>query len=335
MHMKICFTYNVKKPEGENTNQEYDSPIVINTIKTCIEELGHSVLEIEADEDAFNKLRENKSNIDLVFNIAEGLKGDARESQIPLYCEILNIPYSHSNPTTNALTLDKHFTKLVLKGSGIQTPDFKIVESTDNLENLNLNYPLIVKPNSNGSSLGIFNDSVVDNFDQLKKAVNKVLTGFDKEALIEEFIDGREFTVSLLGNDDIQVLPIVEQKFDFMPKGAKKIAGYELKWIYEDNLTNLHDAYACPPELDSAIEKDIQETAKQIYKVLNVKDCARVDFRMNAQNKLYFIEINTLPGINPNENEISYFPIASRAAGMKYKDLIEKILTSAIKRYYK
>jgi D-alanine-D-alanine ligase len=157
--------------------------------------------------------------------------------------------------------------------------------------------------------------------------------GFEQEALVEEYINGREFTVSVLGNENPRILPIVEQRFDSLPKGMNKIAGFELKWVYEDSLENLEDAYYCPPVLSKKVEEQINEMTLKVYKSLNVRECARLDFRLDENENLYFIEINTLPGINPDPKIVSYFPTSVRKAGMSYKDLIKTILDLASKRY--
>jgi len=262
-----------------------------------------------------------KGKIDLVFNIAEGLTGDARESQIPLFCEVLGIPYTHSGPTTNAIKLDKEFTKLIIKGA-------EIVDVPGSIT-----FPLIVKPNKEGSSKGIMDNSVVRNKEELDKKIKELREALDTEVLVEEYIDGREFTVGVLGNKEIQVLPIIEQKFDFLPAGMNKIAGYELKWLYEDKLKDLKTAYDCPAKIDEKLKDKIEDVSKKIYKLLDVRDCARIDYRLSNDGTLYFIEINTLPGINPDMNQISYFPRAAMVAGMSYKDLISKIISLASERY--
>ena len=333
--MKICFTYNVKHNNSYSTGSsqedlEFDSQEVITSIEKALQKLGHKVFKVEANLDAYNILKENRKKIDLVFNIAEGLSGDARESQIPLFCEMLKIPYTHSSPTTHALKLNKHLAKAVLKSAGIRSPKSQIVESTAQLKTLNLKYPLIVKPNKEGSSKGIFNDSVVRDMAGLKKAVNRLLKNFGVEVLVEEYIDGRELTVALLGNPP-KVLPIIEQKFDFLPKGFNKIAGYETKWIYEDRLDDLSKGYACPAKLSKTIQNNVEKTSLKIWHVLNVKDCARIDYRLKG-NALYFIEINTLPGINPDEKMINYFPLAARKAGISFEKLVDTLINSALKR---
>lgn len=337
--MNVALTYNVKKNKPsvnleKQVDLEFDSMSVIKEIESALGSLGHKALLVEADENAFIKLKELKSKIDIVFNIAEGLWGEARETQIPMICEILKIPYTHSGPTTHAISLDKSFTKLILKGSSdINVPDSHVVKSKDYLIPKTLKYPLIIKPNSEGSSKGVLDKNVVRMERDLKKRIEITSENFTKEVLVEEYIEGREFTVAIIGNENPRVLPIVEQKFDFLPKGMNKIASFELKWQYEDSLKDLHDAYDCPAKINTKLKEKIENTSKEIYKLLDVRDCARVDYRLDNNNKLFFLEINTLPGINPSTNEISYFPLAARTVGISYKDLIGKILTLACVRY--
>jgi D-alanine-D-alanine ligase len=246
---------------------------------------------------------------------------------------MLDIPYTHSSPTVHAIGLNKEFTKLILKSGGIaRVPGSQTVNSNDFVLKQELKFPIIVKPNKEGSSKGVLDKNIVSNEKDLRDRVENLLKEIRVEVLIEEYINGREFTVAVLGNNPPKVLPIIEQKFDFLPKGMNRIASYELKWLYEDTLKDLGDAYVCPAKVEEELRKEIEETSIKVFKFLDVKDCARIDYRLNVNNELYFLEINTLPGINPDETVISYFPIASRAIGMKYKDLIESILKEACKR---
>jgi D-alanine-D-alanine ligase len=304
---------------NEQADADFDSLETIDKIKKTLESLGHSVVMVEANIAAFDKLKELKDSIDIVFNIAEGLDCDARESEIPMFCEVLGIPYTHSGPTTHAIKLDKEFTKLIIKGAGITN----VPGSTK--------FPLIVKPNKEGSSKGIMDDNIVHNQEELDKKTEEIKDKMGVEVLAEEYIDGREFTVSVMGNERLEVLPIVEQRFDMLPPGMNKIASYELKWIYEDKLDDPSEAYDCPAKIDDGLKAKIEDVSKKIYTLLDVRDCARLDYRLDKDNNLYFIEINTLPGITPDA--ISYFPIAAYAAGMSYKDLVAKILSLACERY--
>ncbi len=336
--LKIALAFNVKKSKpskdiSKQVDLEFDSIAVIEGIKSALEKLGHSVVLVEADEEAFLKLGQLKGRVDIVFNIAEGLGGDARESQIPMFCEILNIPYTHSSPTVHAITLNKAFAKLILKGAGgILVPESKTVRSKDDILGLSLTFPVIVKPNKEGSSKGILDKSVVRKRTDLVKIAKEISENWTKEILVEEFIDGREFTVAVIGNQNPQILPIVEQKFGFLPKGMNNIASFELKWLYEDAIKDLSQAYDCPAKLSVKKRRLIEKASKRIYQVLEVRDCARVDYRLRGDD-LYFIEINTLPGMNPDEKIISYLPLAARMAGMSFDQLVQVILESALKRY--
>ncbi len=338
--MRVALTFNVKRNDpsknlNEQSDLEFDSIDVIDGIKDALIDLGHEVLLIEATDSAFIELKKFKDSIDIVFNIAEGMWGDARESQIPLFCEVLKIPYTHSSPTTHAITLNKEFTKFIVKGAGVaRVPSSQTISSKNYQLDKTLSFPLIVKPNKEGSSKGILDKNVISSESDLKRAIKEVSEDFTKEVLVEEYIEGREFTVPVLGNGlDIKVLPVVEQKFDFLPKGMHRIASFELKWVYEDTLKDLHDAYDCPARLGDGLKNEIEETSKMIYQLLRVRDVARLDFRLNSEGNLYFLEINTLPGLISDENVISYLPTSSRVAGMKFKDLVNEILGSAVKRY--
>jgi D-alanine-D-alanine ligase len=217
---------------------------------------------------------------------------------------------------------------------GIKVPSSITITSVKQKLPTDLTFPVIIKPNSEGSSIGVFNDNVCWDFVSLEKQLAVLLAQNHSRAfLIEEYIEGREFTVPVIGNFPARVLPIVEQKFDFLPKGMNKIAGFELKWFYEDTLKNLKDAYDCPANLEKSLEKKINETSLLVYDALNVKDCARIDYRLKDDGTLYFIEINTLPGMSPDESVISYFPLSARAAGFTISSLIAFIIDNACKRY--
>lgn len=334
--MKIGFCFNVFHEDGGGFNRQLDSdsPETIAGIRQTLESLGHEVREIEADETIFQKLAAVKDQIDLVFNIAEGLYGDARESWVPMACEILKIPYTHSRPTVHAIKLDKTLTKLAVAGLGAEVPKSVLIgnEAVDKLEGID--FPVIIKPNSEGSSMGVFDANVVESVDQLNKRLTELrLQGLEGKLLAEEYIDGREFTVGMLGNgESVQVLPVIEQNFDFLEPGMRPIAGYELKWLVEDKLSDLTRAYTCPANLNAHELAEIETTSKRIFNGLGVWDCARIDYRMDKSGKLYFLEINTLPGINPNPNLVSYFPLAARKAGITYEQLLQRILELAGER---
>lgn len=335
--MVIGFTYNVK-PEGDKVGleyeMEYDAWETIQSVKRAIEANGHEVVMIEANLDAFEILRQHKSHIGLVFNMAEGLPGDARESQIPVYCEVLGIPYTHSGPTAMAVKLDKHLAKQVVLAGGLLAPRGWVVRHGDvsGMAITNIEFPVIVKPNNEGSSMGVFDKSVVYSFEDVHTRVAELQAAGVSDVAIEEYIDGREFTVSLLGNVP-EVLPIIEQRFDFLPEGMHKIAGYEVKWIYETKMKDISEAYACPAPLSGDQQELISSTAQKIFTLLDLKDICRIDFRMTGGGKLYFIEVNTIPGLIEDRIAPSYFVYSAYTAGMTYDELIGRILGSAMERW--
>jgi len=246
---------------------------------------------------------------------------------------MLNIPFTHSGPLTNTITLDKNLTKIVLSHYKILTPKYIWVTDMSGVSDNNLKYPLIVKPNREGSSVGIFNENLVYTKLKLFERVKWILHTFKQPVLIEEYIDGREFTVSVMGNSPAKVLPIVEQNFEIFPENMPRFASYEAKWFFEDHLPDAKLAYHCPAPLSTNVQKKIEEICLEVFKLLNCKDVSRIDLRMDKNENIYVLEVNTLPGLNPNENEVSYLPVAARRAGFTFEGLVNTILNEAIKRY--
>ncbi len=308
---------------------EWDTEETINAVRDAIAE-RFSVVMIDANEKAYNKLVTHRP--DFAFNMAEGLHGVSRESQIPAILEMLQIPYLGSDPLTLGICLDKSRAKEILSYYHIPTAPFSVVRSMHNLEDIRLKFPAIVKPLHEGSSKGIYNSCVVHNPNELANEVKIILETYNEPALVEDFLPGREFTVALLGNgEDVQVLPIVEIKFDALPAGVNPIYSYEAKWIWDQRESPL-DVFECPAKIDGALTHEIATICKHAYRVLNCRDWARVDVRLDAHGKPNILEINPLPGILPKPEDNSCFPKAARAAGISYNQLINTVLDIAMKR---
>jgi D-alanine-D-alanine ligase len=291
----------------------------------------NDVTLIEADLSSFEKLRD--LNPDIVFNIAEGFFGESREAQIPAMLDMLQIPYTGSDPLTLATCLDKARTKEILSFYNIPTAPFVVANEIDQIKNMNLSFPLFVKPVWEGSSKGIFSSCFVRNIKELKEQVDRILTEYSQPALIEEFLTGREFTVAILGNgDEAQVLPIVEINYSDFPEDFIPVYSYEAKWIL-DTKENPLDVFSCPAKLNSEIETKIKQVALNAYKTLRCRDWSRIDVRMNSDNVPNIIEINPLPGILPDPKENSCFPKAARTAGISYDEMLNKVLIAAARRY--
>lgn len=246
---------------------------------------------------------------------------------------MLNIPFTHSGPLAQSITLDKTMTKVILAYHGILTPKYQLVSAINEVNDKSFNYPLIVKPNREGSSIGIFNENLVYTRLQLLERVRWLMHRFKQPVLIEEYIDGREFTVSVLGNDPPKVLPIVEQNFEIFPENMPRFASYEAKWFFEDNLPDTKMAYHCPAPVSPSVQKQIENVCMSCFKLLNLKDVARIDLRMDKNDNIYVLEINALPGMMHDENVVSYLPISARTAGFSFEGMVNTILNEAIKRY--
>ena len=291
----------------------------------------HDVTMIEADESAYEKFKELKP--DIVFNIAEGLNGVNRESQIPAMLDMLGIPYTGSDALTLGICLDKARTKEILSYHNIPNAKFMVADKPEVIPTNNFSYPVIVKPVSEGSSKGIFSSSLVKSHSKLNDEAIKIINKYNQPALIEEFLPGREFTVAIIGNEEnAKVLPIIEINYEKFPAGVVPLYSYEAKWILDTKESDF-DVFECPAKIDVKLSDEIKNTALKAYKVLNCKDWSRVDLRLDKNNVPNIIEINPLPGIMPDQNENSSFPKAARAAGMDYNQMIQSVLFAAAERY--
>lgn len=346
--LKVALTYNIKPEEnifGErtplslnsnslknfnDTYAEWDSLDTINAIKNSLE-LYHDVTMIEANENAFEKFK--NTEIDIVFNVAECAYGSSREAQIPAMLDMLQIPYTGSDPLTLTTCLDKARTKEVLSYYKIPNAKFLLVQEINDLSNFDLSFPVIIKPVAEGSSKGIFNSSFINNFFDLETNLAELLQEYSQPFLIEEFLPGREFTVALIGNkNDLEVLPIIELNLHELPSELVPIYSYEAKWVVDtkDNPLNI---FSCPADIDNDLENEIKEVAKKTFNILRCKDWSRIDIRLDANNKPNVIEVNPLPGILPDPDDNSCFPKAARTAGMNYEEMINRVLNTAAKRY--
>jgi len=335
MPLRVGLTYNLRKsaiPSGlpDDYYAEFDEESTVNAIAEALKRAGCSVLPIEADENAYGTLRNTRP--DIVFNIAEGLRGESRESHVPVILEMLGIPYTGSGPLTLAIALDKMLTQEILHYKGVLTPRHQVLTAPEYRLSPRLRFPLIVKPIHEGSSKGIRNDSVVSNEGKLREKVAYIVKNYEQPALVEEFIDGREFTVGLLGNKNPMVLPIVEITFEGLPDGANKIYSYEAKWIWDTPEKPL-DMFQCPAQVPRELSERIGRVALRVFRILGCRDVCRIDVRVDESGTPYILEVNPLPGMIPDPRAHSCLPEAARAAGFTYDQLICTILYHALERY--
>ncbi len=335
--MNIAFAYNVRhydplqNREKAEAEAEFDSPETIKLIKNTITKLGHRVFLVEANESAYSKFKRLRPKIHLVFNYSEGLRGMDREAQIPTILEMLGLPHTGGSPLSYAIGLNKVKTKEILAAHKILTPAWQVFKNHQDKILKHLKFPLIVKPQSEGSSKGIVVKSLVFNEEQLRQRVKEEIRKYKQPALVEEFLDGREFTVGVLGYPP-KILPIVEIKFDELPEGMPKFDHYEAKWIY-DNPQFKSDPLVCPAKISKKLEKEINDSIIQAFDVLELADWARFDIRLDRFGRPNILEVNCPPGIIPDPKENSRFPRAAKTAGLSFPKLLQTVIDSASKRY--
>lgn len=340
--MKVGLTYNIKRQgtgvggQGSEENlppdffAEWDDEDTIESVRKALA-IKHDVIMIEADECAYKKLKSGRPQI--VFNIAEGLWGQSRESQIPAMLDMLRIPYTGSGPLTLGICLDKARAKEILSYHDIPTAGFFVAHSPLTPHPSPLSYPLIVKPLYEGSSKGIRNNSIVNDETELRERIKWIITEYNQPALVEEFLDGGEFTVAMLGNDSgLKILPIVEINYSSLPAGMNPIYSYEAKWIWDTPDSPL-EIFKCPADIDNRLKDSIEKICRDAFNVLDIKDWCRIDIRLDMKGQPHILELNPLPGILPDPKSNSCFPKAARAAGMGYDGLINAVLETACKRY--
>jgi D-alanine-D-alanine ligase len=322
--IRVGFTYNVKR-EGVSPDSdeqaEWDPPETIMAISSALERQGHVVVHLEATPDLPRVLAE--ADVDLIFNIAEGVEGRNREAQVPALCELLNIPYTGSDSATLAIALDKALCKKVLMQHDILTPKFQVMETGRERLDTDLRFPLIVKPNAEGSSKGIGNTNVVDTEESLRAAVRSVLDRYRQPAIIEEYVSGREFTVGLLGEKRPRVLPPMEIRFKDTAI-ERPVYDFVVKQAWEK-----HVYYECPATLTDIERKSIEKIVRDTFWALDCRDVARIDLRMDEQGRIYVLEVNPLPGLTPNYSDLV---LISRAAGMDYDQLMAEIMIGGLRR---
>jgi D-alanine-D-alanine ligase len=318
---------------------EYDSPATVSALEKALSAGGHEVIRLEGDDTLLDSVR--SASPDICFNIAEGLRGDAREAQVPALLEMLGIPYTGSKVLGHAISLDKAATKRIWRDVGLPTGPFQEFHHGNEPLNPGMNFPLFVKPVHEGTGMGINGNSVVDNPKALKRQVRWVIETYHQPALVEEFLPGREFTVGLIGNR----LSSGETRWN----GLYDRYGYHLFPILEidpyvgvgNGLYNT-DAksynpgekeaplYLCPADIPARLERELKQLTVAAFEAIGALDLSRVDFRLGRDGRPYLMEINTLPGLNPVISDIC---IMAETEGVAYNHLINEILYLAATRY--
>jgi D-alanine-D-alanine ligase len=239
----------------------------------------------------------------------------------------MGIPYTGASAMSLANCQNKILAKRLLSSSGIRIPHFFIVYAKSARYSHKLNYPLFVKPAFEDASVGIENESIVSNSKELKKRIDYVLKNFSYPVLVEEYIEGRELNVSVMGDKRLQVLPISEIDFSTMPDYLHNIVSYQAKW--DPHHESFHKTIPiCPAVIPLKIEKKAKEIAFKAFKVMGCRDYARVDIRLSKDNTLYVLEVNP----NPDITDGAGFMRSAERGGMTYSQVLKRIVKYALGR---
>jgi len=319
--MKIGLTFDLRswyidRGYSMEDTAEFDKQETVDALAEALRKMGHETEQIGNSFQIIEALASGKW-WDLVFNIAEGLYGDGRESVIPAILDQYRIPYVFSGPVIMGLSLNKHLTKLIVKTAGVPVSPGMLITDIHDIKKCNLEYPLFVKPVSEGTGKGITEKSLVHSPDELRTMVEWIITRFNQPALVEEYLPGREFTVGIVGSGD----------------NALAIGGMEVMCAdnlpYSVEVKENYQQYCQYKPLDKDITDECKNVALNAWKALGAVDAGRVDLKADKNGKICFIEANPLAGLNPIHSDL---PILARMYGIEYQKLMEMIMKSAIKR---
>lgn len=322
--MRVGLTYDLREDylaQGYSLEEtaEFDRPDTIGAIEQALRQLGHETDRIGNFQQLVRRLAAGE-RWDLVFNIAEGLRGIGREAQVPALLDAYDIPYTFSDPLVLALTLHKGMTKRVVRDCGIATPDFAVVETENEVEAIDLPFPLFAKPVAEGTGKGITLASNIVNREQLRGVCRELLAAYRQPVIVETFLPGREFTVGIVGTgENARVLGVME--VILRAQAEREVYSYTNKEYCEELVEYrlVHDSIA----------EQAGDLALAAYRCLGLSDAGRVDLRADANGAPSFIEINPLAGLHPEHSDL---PILCTLADIPYLELIGMIMRSAEER---
>jgi D-alanine-D-alanine ligase len=321
--MKIGLTFDLRswyldRGYSMEDTAEFDKQDTVDAIDGALKNMGFETEPIGNCFQLINALSAGKK-WDLVFNIAEGLYGDGRESVVPAILDQYKIPYVFSGPVIMGISLNKHLTRLIVSAAGVPVSPGMLISEMKDIDRCNLKYPLFIKPVSEGTGKGITEKSLVTSESELRQMVEFLLTRFNQPALVEEYLPGREFTVGVIGSgDDATAIGGMEIECkDNLPYSVEYKENYQIFCKYKP-LTN-------------EFSDECKTVALNVWKALGAVDAGRVDVKADRNGRLCFMEVNPLAGLHPVHSDL---PILSNMIGIKYQTLIEMIMRSAIERHH-
>ncbi len=345
-YWKIAVLANIKddslpKPEGvpPDAFADFDHIETVDSIRAALETDGHQTVFVPADANLPYALRDERP--DICFNIAEGIRGDAREAQIPALLELLQVPYTGSRVLTNGISLDKTLTKRIWRDRRLPVAPFQEFNAGDEPLRTDLEFPLFVKPAREGTGMGVDMNAIVNNEKELRERAQYIINTYQQPALVETFLPGREFTVGILGRSDAKLysrhpewyekdgfhrFPILELDMTRSVTPMVYSQAAKSKDVGEEGAPG----YFCPADIEPELEKKLKHLALRAHLILNALDVSRTDIRLDAGGNPRLIEINTLPGLTPDYSDLC---LQSQAEGIRYEDLILEILYLGASRW--
>jgi D-alanine-D-alanine ligase len=327
--MRIGLSYDLKTTVTKRHNvddalEEYDSLETVEIISSALEKKGHRIVTLGGGALFIDNIHREK--VDFVFNISEG-RGNyrSREAQVPAILEMLDIPYTGSDPLTLAVCLDKPVTKKLVSLAGIPTPKWLTISDVKELTQVDWKgfvFPVIIKPAYEGSSKGIRLTSLAENITQAEAEVKRILKDYNQSVMVEEFIDGEEVTVGVIGNKPSKLVGMMR----VVPKKQSRHFVYSLE-VKRDYVNQVE--YESPVKLPKPVLNELEEHALNAFKTLGCRDFSRVDFRVGRDGTPYFLEINPLPGLGTYSDLV----IMAIKLGWTHEELIGAVLDAAIERY--
>ncbi|MEE4165874.1 MAG: hypothetical protein V2I35_07740 [Desulfocapsaceae bacterium] len=323
MKKRIGLIHNQPIPQGEaNWESSADVMAQVEAIETCLVELGYTTVRIPFTRDLGLFVRQiEEAQMFMAFNLCESVDDNPQFAGHPAaVLELLNIPFSGSPAATLMATTDKHLVKLVLHSAGLNTPKSFLFSGSEPVCFSHMRFPVILKPQFQDASIGIDQESVITEPGELQAALEEFFATYGP-IVIEEYIDGREFNISLIGSDNPEVMPVAEIDFSGFPDDLFKIVGYRAKW--EPESIEYQQSKRTFPKLPPSLAANMAAVALQCYQLFSLRDYGRVDLRLDQNGKIYVLEINTNPCLSPDAG----FPAAVQRSGLDYSAMVEKIVS--------
>ncbi len=322
--MVVGITYDLKDDYlgmgfSEEETAEFDSRETIDGIENALKSLEFQTERIGNLHQLVKALGQGR-RWDWVFNISEGMYGFGRESTVPALLDAYQIPYSFSGPLVLSMALHKGIAKTVVSRAGVLTPSFIVVDRKEQLQNVNLPFPLFLKPVAEGTGKGITRDSRVTNMDSLISVGESLLEAFKQPVLVETFLPGREFTVGIIGSgENAEIVGVMEIVFG--AKADSNIYSFYNKKNYQEAVSYV--------KTEGLLRDSCREVALQAWRALGCRDAGRIDVRADAEGRIHFLEVNPLAGLNPQDSDL---PIICAMEGISYQELIQRIVFSMSER---